>query len=148
MGSSETGNKIRELRLQKGWTQKKLSEESGINETQIRRYELGIKNSNPKTETLRRIAEALGVGLDAFIDLKLDGSWKMDGSQKLDGGNDLVRTTRESNTLLEGLPRTHQEAVSWKESVLLEQYHKLNEDGQTAAVEAVENLTYNPKYKK
>ncbi len=54
---SETGNNIRRARKAKGLTQKKLGELSGINEVQIRQYELG--RANPKIETLEKIADAL-----------------------------------------------------------------------------------------
>lgn len=53
------GEKIRATRLQKEWTQKKLAEECGIAEPTIRRYELG--KLKPKLETVKKIADALGV---------------------------------------------------------------------------------------
>ena len=61
------GENIRRIRKEKGLTQKKLGELCGINEVQIRRYELGGKNSNPKKETLEKIANALGVQLYDLI---------------------------------------------------------------------------------
>lgn len=57
------GENIKRIRKEKGLTQKRLSELSGINEAQIRRYELGGKNANPKIETVERIAKALDVNL-------------------------------------------------------------------------------------
>lgn len=60
------GENIRRIRKEKGLTQKKLGELCGINESQIRRYELGLNNSNPKLETIQKIARALGV---EYIDL-------------------------------------------------------------------------------
>lgn len=53
------GKNIKKFRKERGFTQKKLGELSGINEVQIRQYELG--KANPKTETLEKIASALGV---------------------------------------------------------------------------------------
>ncbi len=53
------GERIRAARKGKRWTQKQLGEESGINEVQIRRYELN--NSNPTKETVEKIATALEV---------------------------------------------------------------------------------------
>ena len=55
------GENIKKIRKEKGLTQKELGKISGINEAQIRRYELGGKNSNPKVETIKKIADALGV---------------------------------------------------------------------------------------
>lgn len=54
-----TGERIRQARIEKGWTQKQLGELCGIAEPTIRRYELG--KLNPKKETLEKIAAPLGV---------------------------------------------------------------------------------------
>lgn len=130
-----TGEKIRAARKAAGLTQKKLGEKCQMPDSQIRQYELGMVN--PKMETLRRIATALGVGLDTFIDLDLDSA------------GTLARSAMEMrDSLLGDTPRTRQEVENWKESVLLEQFRQLNDEGQTKAVEAVENLTYNPKFTK
>lgn len=53
------GENIKYFRKEKGLTQKELGNLCGINEVQIRRYELG--GSNPKLETIQKIATALGV---------------------------------------------------------------------------------------
>lgn len=63
-----TGENIKRIRKSKGLTQKKLGELSGINEAQIRRYELGKKNANPKKETLQKIATALDVSVNDLLD--------------------------------------------------------------------------------
>ena len=60
------GEKIKTARLNKGLTQKQLGELCNMADSAIRRYELG--NANPKIETLRRIADALGVPLSEFSD--------------------------------------------------------------------------------
>lgn len=62
------GEKIRKIRKEKQLTQKQLSDLCGINEVQIRRYELNGKNSNPKLETLQKIANALNVSIFEFLD--------------------------------------------------------------------------------
>lgn len=62
------GENIKHIRKQKGLTQKQLSELSGINESQIRRYELGLNNSNPKIETVQKIAAALNVPVSRLND--------------------------------------------------------------------------------
>lgn len=53
------GEKIRSVRKERGFTQKKLGELCGINEANIRKYELG--KQNPKIETIDKIASALGI---------------------------------------------------------------------------------------
>lgn len=58
------GTTIREYRKQKGWTQKYLSQKSGVNESSIKQYELGTRN--PKPDTLAKIAAAFEVDLADF----------------------------------------------------------------------------------
>lgn len=53
---NEIGKKIRSLRLDKGWTQKKLAIESVVSENAIKQYENGKRQ--PKTEYLEKIADA------------------------------------------------------------------------------------------
>ena len=53
------GERIRAARKAQGLTQKQLGEKCGIAEPTIRRYELG--KLNPKPDTLKKIAKALGV---------------------------------------------------------------------------------------
>lgn len=56
-----TGTKIKEIRKQKGLTQKQLGDLCGIADSNIRKYENG--KQNPKIETLQKIADALGCSL-------------------------------------------------------------------------------------
>ena len=66
------GENIRKIRKQKGLTQKKLAELSGLNEVTIRSYELG--KFKPKIETIQRIANALDVTIgdldDGYMEMK------------------------------------------------------------------------------
>lgn len=64
------GEKIKSLRIKKGLTQKQLGDLCNMADSAIRRYELG--NVNPKIETVRKIADALGVSIN---DLLLDPIW-------------------------------------------------------------------------
>ena len=68
-----TGKKIKLIRTFRGLTQKELGEACGIHEVAIRKYELG-KNL-PKSEQLRKIAEALNVNVNALaeFDIEADG---------------------------------------------------------------------------
>ncbi|MEZ3502276.1 MAG: helix-turn-helix domain-containing protein [Lachnospiraceae bacterium] len=61
------GDIIRWKRERMGWTQKKLAEESGIHEVQIRRYE--NNKSLPRDAQLSKIAEAFGLEKDYFEDI-------------------------------------------------------------------------------
>lgn len=55
------GEKIKEVREQKGLTQKTLGELCGVTDNVIRHYEKGLRV--PKIETLDKIARSLGVPL-------------------------------------------------------------------------------------
>ena len=57
--SKTIGERIREIRNERGLTQKTLGEKAGIAEPTIRRYELG--KLNPKIDTAKKIAAALNV---------------------------------------------------------------------------------------
>ncbi|GAB3726647.1 helix-turn-helix domain-containing protein [Spirosoma lituiforme] len=55
----ETGNLIRQARIEKGLTQKELGEKIGVGEPTVNKYEGGKQNLT--VETLKRIADALGM---------------------------------------------------------------------------------------
>ena len=51
--------RLRELRKQKGLSQTELGERVGVHYTHVGRYERGV--SRPAADTLKRLADALGV---------------------------------------------------------------------------------------
>lgn len=59
------GERIRELRKAKGMTQKQVGENCGMPDSAIRKYEHGV--ITPKRETLKRIADALGVDVASIL---------------------------------------------------------------------------------
>lgn len=69
----QVGMRIREIRLQKKWTQEQLAEKVGLTYTYIGRVERGQKNISLRT--LGKIATALDVNVNAFFtysDLKVN----------------------------------------------------------------------------
>lgn len=60
------GKNIKQARKRAGMTQKELGEKLGISQAAVGQFEK--ENSNPKLETLRRIAIALNVDLDELVD--------------------------------------------------------------------------------
>lgn len=68
------GENIKRIRKEKGLTQKRLGELSGMNEVQIRQYELG--KANPKIETVDKIAAALGVNIVDIMERFTSEQWK------------------------------------------------------------------------
>lgn len=59
------GEKLKELRINKDWTQKKLASESGVSQPVISAYENGTRTRNEKT--LKPILNALGVEYSTFF---------------------------------------------------------------------------------
>jgi transcriptional regulator with XRE-family HTH domain len=55
---------LREHRAAMGWTQAFLASKSGVHPISISKYEKG--QTNPSSRNLRRIADALGVTVDAI----------------------------------------------------------------------------------
>lgn len=62
---------LRELRKEKGFTQKELAEASGANQSSIARFE--SKKLRPKPETAQRIAAILGFSWTEFYEEAVDG---------------------------------------------------------------------------
>lgn len=65
-----TGTKIKEIRKQKGLTQKQLGDLCGIADSNIRKYENG--KQNPKIETLQKIADALGCDILDLMEIEVE----------------------------------------------------------------------------
>lgn len=58
--------RIREMRTERGFTQLDLAVRAGLNEGTIETIERGVVT--PKPETVRRIAEAMGVGVESLYE--------------------------------------------------------------------------------
>jgi len=61
----EVGRAIRTLRIQRGLTQRQLAAKADVEVTWLSRLERG--HANPSLDTLRRLAQALGVRLSKLI---------------------------------------------------------------------------------
>ncbi len=65
------GEKIKTYRTMRGISQKMLGElAGGINEVTIRKYEAGDRN--PKPDQLLKIANALGISINLFMDFDIE----------------------------------------------------------------------------
>ena len=65
-----TGEKIRYFRNMRGISQDTLGQLSGINSATIKKYEYGIRN--PKPDQLLKIANALGISINIFMDFDIE----------------------------------------------------------------------------
>lgn len=122
--NERTSDKIKKIRLEKGFTQKQLAEKCGMYESQIRKYEAG--KANPKIETLQRIANALDVPLSALK-------------------NDLDLLCESVTNYFDFHAEVIKAAIK-EENTLLEHYRQLNTDGRTEAQKRVQELTEIKKY--
>ena len=113
-----TGKLIKEVRLKKGLTQKQLSERCGIADSNIRKYENG--HQTPKWETLKRIADALDIGIEELMD----------------------KTPPPQEWFDMAL------ATMWQAERLTDAFDKLNDTGREEAIKRVEELTEIPRYTK
>ncbi len=65
-----TGEKIKYFRNMRGISQETLGQLSGINSATIKKYEYGIRN--PKSDQLLKIANALGISINIFMDFDIE----------------------------------------------------------------------------
>lgn len=147
------GEMIAGIRKYKGMTQKELGELCGMNEANVRKYELNL--AVPKLDTLNRIAGALGVPYYFILDDEgigeafLKGEFTLDEYYKnLTAGTAIEkinsrngrRLRRQNDSACQG------EQSTADESLLVSSFQKLNNTGKQEAVKRVEELTQIPKY--
>ena len=130
----QIGNTIRALRTQKGYTQKQMSELTGIPYSTYSNYE--NNNREPNKEQLQKIADVLNVSLDVFTETLLKQSHLKLLRVGLDGLKFGV-VMQDVYDVLKG-----------KNLELLEHFYKLNEEGKEKAIERVGELTEIPRYTK
>ncbi|MBD5460967.1 MAG: helix-turn-helix transcriptional regulator [Lachnospiraceae bacterium] len=139
------GENIKKIRKEKRLTQKQLGKKCGIDEANIRKYELG--KQNPKIETIQKIAMALGVAWSTLLE---------DTTQEVQ--NELVKADLKNmieNLIFNipdiqnrnGVADIEMEAIE-KRSNYISLYDKLNLIGQVKAIEQVELLTKIPEYRR
>lgn len=122
----EFSEKLRNLRKEKGMTQKELSVKLGTTPQNLAQYENGKRN--PKPKTLQKIADALDVPVNA---LKSDRELEFDN---------LMTTIKSINDAVDRSIELEQ--------TLITDYRSLNLQGQKKAVEQVELLAKIPEYRK
>lgn len=161
-----TGSKIKEIRQQKGLTQKQLGDLCGMADSAIRRYENG--NANPKIETLQKIATALDEPLSIFLDDELFDASTDDKDlgtdhvseilnkrmQKIAQNTDLTNTEK-ANMINDLITSNHiilQESINHstvaQKQLLSFYFNELNMNGRNKALDQVEMLTKIRDYRK
>lgn len=110
--------KLYEFRIQKGLSQQKLAELSGVSQTAIYHWEKGLRK--PKFEQIRYLAAALGVYIS-----DLEPDWSEYGGSIWDDNDPPL-----------------------DELKILQDYRILNDNGKDEARKRVNELTEIPKYQK
>jgi len=60
------GQRLRQLRLERGWSQEEYGEKCNLDRTYISGIERGVRN--PSLEVLENLANGLGLSLSALMD--------------------------------------------------------------------------------
>lgn len=151
------GENIKRIRKERGLTQKMLSELCGVNEVQIRRYELGQKNANPKIETIKKIADGLGVSLSELISEDYQSistdSYFLPGvtpERAMEIIENMYDIWKDAGFSAKNPPHTDEEHLKVYETArrqeLLKAFDTLNYHGKVTAVERIQELTEIPRY--
>lgn len=127
------GENIRRLRKEKGLTQKQLGERCGMKEANVRKYELN--KGNPKIETIKRIASALGVNA---IDIM--------GMQYFDLITDLDELRKELSEL-DQFEKLFISLYGEDEYTSFQQYCLLTKEGAEKVKIYIQDLLSNPSYR-
>ena len=114
-------NKIKQIRKEKGLTQRQLGEASGIDEANIRKYE--NEKLKPSLQTYRKIATALGIYIGDLVD-----DWGQFSKEEFE---------KDWNT---------DNYFTQDKQELLRDYQKLNKKGQNEARKRVNELTQITEY--
>lgn len=159
------GSRIKEIRLARGLTQKQLGDLCGMADSAIRRYE--SDRGNPTEKTLSRIADALQVCISDLMPIeeviKISPERAVAELVLKFLENDSILNNPESKAAFEDFKkklgmkidiRVNEETGEKEcdiylfdnETMLINAYHALNEDGQKEALKRVEELTQIPQY--
>lgn len=137
----DIGEKIKHLRTEKGITQKELANRLGTSQQNLAQYENGKRN--PKLETVRKMADALGVYIS---DLIVDWNQYSPSEYAQDIMNDITQGAL--NSAEEAVSSGKKVLNDVKETCIISDFRKLNKNGQDKAIEQVELLTKIPEYRK
>lgn len=124
------GSNIKQLRIEKKLTQKKLSELTGISEVMISQYERGVRI--PKNKNLRKLASILDMSGNRLLNMDLPF--------------DLVGPEDNPDHYRTPIKEISNVQLELFEHKLLGNYRLLNEDGKKEANKRVEELTEISRY--
>lgn len=126
---------MRKARKEKHITQQQLADAVGLSVMSIRRYESRNEKvrRTPTINECQKIAAVLGLCW-----------WEMMGLEEY--GNGVYAHEMEAATALKWIERLSTDKSNTDESVLLEAFHKLNEEGKHECIKRVLELTELQRY--
>lgn len=127
----DIGLKIKELRLQKGYTLEELGNMVGVGKSTIRKWETGMI-ANMKRDKIAALAKALGVTPDYFIDY----------DKYSESSARLVSVLR-NNKGLQALAEESQKISNALPSETLEKLAKLSDENKKAIATMIDALSRN-----
>lgn len=127
------GERIQQLRKEKGITQKELAEKLNLAEITIRQYETNKRE--PKITTLSKIAKFLGTGLETFL---------TNDEQSL--FEDMANLYLKSDSNIKFLKSSQEHTP--QENYLIAKFRELNEKGKKKATDYIDDLAQIPEYEK
>ncbi|MDO4312373.1 MAG: helix-turn-helix transcriptional regulator [Eubacteriales bacterium] len=125
------GEKVKELRIRKGLSQKQLGEKMGIRQQTVAQYEKAIEQ--PKLATVRKISNALDVTIGELV---------TDWSEFSPGE---IFEDMEDNEIDYSAINPRQAA---NDNRIVKYFHDLNYAGQEKAIAYTKDLTKIPDYQK
>ena len=153
MNQVKIGKFIAQCRKNKNMTQAELAEKLNVSQQMIGQWETG--KSNPKIETLRRIADTLEIGLWEIVELdQMDLDTRIQEIKKMvalltpEGLEEFERLTIESINENQESIQKKQETTAVQSKEMLRAYSRLNNAGRKEAVKRVDELTELPRYTK
>jgi len=103
------GDRLKQLRLDRGYTREELSEFAGIGSNQVYRYENNL--TDPPTDILVRLSKTLGVTADYLLGMTDNPSGEIHMSDLSDDEQNLIAAYRQKRAavLLEAATRIVQD---------------------------------------
>ena len=111
------GQRIREARSKRGWSQNELASRAGVKQPTLQRIEAGLR-LDPSIRTIAALAVALGSTIDALVDLPTPtpngGNGNESGQIAFDALEELTRHVADVEQRLDQRLRTLEDAYSGK----------------------------------
>lgn len=143
------GERIRELRKEKGFTQLLLSRKTGLSVNTISRYETDERY--PTMGVIMKIADAFDMSVEEFLSYKPSSLYFNDKPDKPINElsiADLKKALHSFNDTFERLEDTLIEIESQDEKILLDYFKELNAKGRKEALKLIIDLTLHEDYTK